>query len=110
MSTTEQQQIGETATASAPGAPPATAETAPPDAPVAAARASNDVEYILFEEARTDTWTELTTVRAKTPEAAIESLGEAKLKAANGRFMAVASRYATKKKPKVTTVTNIDWD
>lgn len=101
MSTTAQEPLTGTGDAAA-------AEAPQPDP--APARQSNDVEYILFEEARTDTWTELTTVRAKSPEAAIESLGEQKLKAAQGRFMAVASRYATKKKPKVRTVTNIDWD
>lgn len=80
-------------------------------APAAAApRASADVEYILFEETRTDTYTQLTTVRAKSPEAAMESLGEAKLKTLNGRLMVVPSRYVTQKKPNITTVTTISFD
>lgn len=86
-------------------APPPTPEPQP------APRASTDVEYMVFEEARTDTYTKLGTQRAKTAELAIETLvGEQKLKTAQGRFMAVPTRYITEKKPKVTTVTSIDWD
>ena len=86
------------------GQTPAPAETA-------TQRSSADVEYLIFEEARTDTWTQLGKQRAKTAELAIETLvGEPKLKTAQGRFMAVPTRYITQKKPKVTTVTSIDWD
>lgn len=107
MSTTAQES-GQTSISHPPGeAPAAEAAAAPTPAPPAR---SSEVEYLLFEEARADTWTQLSTVRASSPQAAIESLGEAKLKAAQGRFMAVPTRYVTQKKPKVTTVTNIDWD
>lgn len=107
MSTTAQSE-GQQSIQNPPDTREAAAPAAAPAAP--AQRASNDVEYLLFEEARTDTWTQLGPVRAKTPEAAIETLGEQKLKAAQGRFMAVPSRYVTQKKPNVTTVTSISWD
>lgn len=86
------------------------AQTAQTPAPPATPRAAADVEYLIFEEARTDTWTQLGPARAKSPELALETLGEQKLKAAQGRFMVVPTRYVTQKKPNVTTQTIIAWD
>lgn len=86
-----------------------TAQTPAPPEP-ATPRATADVEYLIFEEARTDTWTQLGPARAKSPELALETLGEQKLKAAQGRFMVIPTRYITQRKPKVTTQTIIDWE
>lgn len=82
----------------------------PTPAPQPARAASNSREYVIFEEARTDTWSRIGTAEADSPQAAIESLGEQKLKTTQARFMAIPARFVQPKKPKVTTVTNIDWD
>lgn len=96
--------------------------TPPPDAlagsPSAAAQSepeaqaqarSNQRKYTLFEEARTDTWTRLSEAEADSPDAALETLGEQKLKEPK-RFMAIPSRFVIPKKPKVDTVTTISFD
>ena len=97
----EQTQIGGEQTQQQ---PPAQPETSTPAAP-----RSNSREYTLFEEARTDTWTQIGKVEADTQEAALESLGEQKLKEPK-RFMAIPSRFAVPRKPKVDTVTTISFD
>jgi hypothetical protein len=94
------------------GNPPAgegaqTATTSPPETQAAK---TNSREYVLFEEARSDTWTKIGTVEADTQEEALESLGEQKLKSTQGRFMAIPARFVVPRKPKVTTVTNVAWD
>ena len=83
-------------------------------APAPAAPApANDREYTLFEEARQDTWTQIGKVEARSQEAALESLGEQKLVAAQKegkRFMAIPSRFAVPRKPKVDTVTTVAFE
>ena len=107
MSTTAQEQQ----TLAGSPEPQEAAQTAQaPAAPQEAAQRSSSRSYTIFEEARTDTWTRVTEVEADTQEAAIDSLGETKLKAANGRFMAIPSRFVQPKKPKVTTVTSISYE
>ena len=92
---------------------PLPGETAQAAAEVASAAApepaKSEREYILFEEARADTWSKVGAVEAGSQEAALETLGEAKLK--NGqRFMAIPSRFVRPVKPKVTTQTTISFD
>jgi hypothetical protein len=107
MSTTAQDEAtpdlaAEEAAQEAPTAPAAAA--APEPAP------TTPRSYVLFEEARTDTWTKLGEVEAASQEAALESLGDQKLKTAQGRFMAIPSRFVQPRKPKVETQTTISFD
>lgn len=83
--------------------------TTAPAAPPAAAPASSSREYVLFEEARTDTWTQIAKAEAGSSEAALETLGEQKLKSGQ-RFMAIPTRFVRPVKPKVTTTTSISFD
>lgn len=113
MSTTAPEQ----AQAAPPPNTAGTAETAStggttqtqPAAPAEAATAAEQREYTLFEEARSDTWTKLGVALAKTPEAALESLGEQKLKSGQ-RFMAIPSRFVVPRKPQVKVETTISFD
>ncbi|HSE43695.1 MAG TPA: hypothetical protein VLA89_00040 [Gemmatimonadales bacterium] len=106
MSTTAQDSL-DTQQPLAPGAEEA-AQAA--EAPATSTGRSSTRSYTLFEEARTDTWTKLGEVEADSPEAALETLGEQKLKQAQGRFTAVPSRFFRPVKPNVTTVTTISFD
>lgn len=89
------------------------AETEAPAQPKAAetepAPKSSSREYTLFEEARSETWTRIGTANADTQEAALDTLGEQKLKSGQ-RFMAIPSRFVRPVKPKVTTVTTVSYD
>ncbi len=107
----EQQTIAPTPEEMAAADAAAAAEAAAA-APEPQADRSNTRSYTLFEEARQDTWTKLGAVEAATPEAALDTLGEAKLKesAQGKRFMAIPSRFVVPKKPKVDTVTTITYD
>jgi hypothetical protein len=106
MSTTAQEQTGQATTN--PPAEATAASTASSPAPAPAA-AKSDRQYVLFEEARQDTWTEVGRIEAGSREEALESLGETKLKG-QSRFMAIPARFVQPVKPKVTTVTTISFD
>ena len=101
MSTTAQDPLGSANTETAAATPPAT-----PSTPAAPSTRS----YTLFEEARTDTWTKLNEVEADSQEAALESLGQQKLQSAQGRFMAIPTRFVVPRKPKVETQIQISFD
>ena len=101
MSTTAQDPLG-----NASAEPAATTTPSTPSTPAAPSTRS----YTLFEEARTDTWTKLNEVEADSQEAALESLGQQKLQAAQGRFMAIPTRFVVPRKPKVETQIQISFD
>jgi hypothetical protein len=108
MSTTAQE--AQTAIAT-PGEAPAADETTEAEATTAPAtqpRASSR-SYVLFEEARAETWTKLGEVEADTQEAALETLGEQKLKSGQ-RFMAIPARFVRPVKPSISTVTTISFE
>lgn len=106
MSTTaqERQERQEQTAIESPAASPG--ETA---APVSTTTTRSDRQYVLFEEARQDTWSEIGRVDAGSREEALETLGEQKLKG-QARFMAIPARFVQPVKPKVTTVTTISFD
>lgn len=105
MSTTETQTPlpGETAQAAAEQLQDVAAAAAP------AEPSKSEREYILFEEARAETWTKLGAVEAGSQEAALETLGQQKLQSGQ-RFMAIPSRFVRPVKPKITTQTTITFD
>lgn len=105
MSTTAQEQGQQTSLST----PPQTAASAPANPPAQAQAKDNSRDYVLFEEARQDTWTQIGTVKADSQEAALESLGEQKLKG-QSRFMAIPARFVRPVKPKVTTVTTVSFE
>ena len=108
MSTTaqEQSQGQQQPSEASSAAPPAAAATA---AATTTPTSRSDRQYVLFEEARQDTWTEIGRVDAGSREEALETLGEQKLKG-QSRFMAIPARFVQPVKPKVTTVTTISFD
>lgn len=101
MSTTAQDEQ----TTQAPPASQAAPAAQPTQAPQTSSRS-----YTVFEEARTDTWTKIGEYEADSQEAALEALGEQKLKAAQGRFLAIPTRFVVPRKPKVTTQIQISFD
>jgi hypothetical protein len=114
MSTTAQEALDTGANPNeGPAAAAQTAQT-PADPPAAPQAAKSDTrEYTLFEETRKDNWAKIGTVTATTQEAAIDSLGQDRLVAAqkeNKSFMAIASTYVQPKKPKVQVQTTITYD
>jgi hypothetical protein len=100
----EQTTIPSAGDQAAPSAP-----AAAPSAPPAAKTQTSSRSYTLFEEARSDTWTKLGEAEADSPDAALETLGEQKLKSGQ-RFMAIPSRFVRPVKPNITTVTTISFD
>lgn len=100
MSTTAQDEQTQ-----APAAPQAAPAAQPTQAPQTSSRS-----YTVFEEARTDTWTKIGEFEADSQEAALEALGEQKLKGAQGRFLAIPTRFVVPRKPKVTTQIQISFD
>lgn len=87
----------------------ATSPVPPNVPPTAPEPKSNTREYILFEEARADTWTQIGKAEADNTEAALDTLGDQKLKSGQ-RFVAIPSRFFVPRKPKVTTITTISYD
>lgn len=102
MSTTAQEQ-GQQTSLSTP--PPAASATSPTQTQTK----DNSRDYVLFEEARQDTWTQIGKVKADSQEAALETLGEQKLKG-QSRLMAIPARFVRPVKPKVTTVTTVSFE
>lgn len=88
---------------------PQTTPTPAPTTTPASPASKSSREYVLFEEARAETWTRIGAAEADTPDAALETLGEVKLKSGQ-RFMAIPSRFVRPVKPNITTVTTISFD